>query len=108
MAKNGRIIPDELTPGRLKVNDFVMVSCESISTEFLLDFNEKEKLRRFNLSSVECEICMNLKRGEQCSKLTCGHVFCQECLNRYFECLISDGLVLLEVYFSRSNISHSL
>ena len=70
-----------------------MISTEAVTNlvDHLVTFNQGEIERRFNESSVECEICLNLKTGEYCARLNCGHIFCRACLNGYFDCLISEG-----------------
>ncbi|CAH1778616.1 unnamed protein product [Owenia fusiformis] len=60
----------------------------------LIEFNEIEKQRRFELTCFTCSICFSEKYGGQCLKFyDCGHVYCQGCMAGYFEVMINDGNV---------------
>ena len=60
----------------------------------LLDFDAKEVEVVFNRTLFECEVCFMEKVGKVCLKfIGCDHVYCKECMKRYFEVLIKEGNV---------------
>ncbi|MCJ1277014.1 translation termination inhibitor protein itt1 [Puttea exsequens] len=58
----------------------------------LLDFDLKAKRARFEQETFECGICLEPKKGSVCHRIvSCSHVFCVECLQDYFNSLITEG-----------------
>ncbi|KAL8838716.1 MAG: hypothetical protein Q9170_002018 [Blastenia crenularia] len=58
----------------------------------LLDFNIKAKRAQFEKATFECEICLEPKKGAICHRLNrCGHVFCVECLQDFYNNCITEG-----------------
>lgn len=46
----------------------------------------------FDVSSFDCVICLETRKGRACTRLTgCGHIFCSECLAGYLSSLVDDG-----------------
>ncbi|RKP11040.1 hypothetical protein THASP1DRAFT_27213 [Thamnocephalis sphaerospora] len=48
---------------------------------------------QFDSTQHTCEICFEEKRGYLCYRLSCGHVYCRDCLRDYFALLITEGSV---------------
>lgn len=58
----------------------------------LLDFDLKSKRAKFEAETFECGVCIEPKKGSKCHKLQlCGHVFCVECLQDFFNSCITEG-----------------
>lgn len=58
----------------------------------LLDFDLKAKRAKFEQETFECGICLAPKKGTVCHKLLlCSHVFCVECLQDFYNSLITEG-----------------
>lgn len=58
----------------------------------LLDFDLKAKRAKFEAGTYECGICLEPKKGSKCHRfLLCGHVFCVECLQDFFNSCITEG-----------------
>ena len=58
----------------------------------LLDFDLKAKRAKFEAGTYECGICLEPKKGLKCHRfLLCGHVFCVECLQDFFNSCITEG-----------------
>ena len=58
----------------------------------LLDFDLKAKRAKFEAKTFECGVCIEPKKGASCHRLLlCGHVFCVECLQDFFNTGISEG-----------------
>lgn len=61
----------------------------------LIDYNSMQSTMEFRKKFYTCKICFSDKLGENCTKfLPCSHVFCKECILRYFELKIKEGTVL--------------
>lgn len=60
----------------------------------LLDFNEEQWQKVFNLKMLNCGICFSEKLGADCLYFKiCNHVYCNECMAEYFTINIRDGNV---------------
>ncbi|KAK4695238.1 E3 ubiquitin-protein ligase RNF14, partial [Lecanoromycetidae sp. Uapishka_2] len=58
----------------------------------LLDFDLKARRAKFEQETFECGICLEPKKGAVCHRLDlCSHVFCIECLQDFYNSLISEG-----------------
>jgi len=58
----------------------------------LLDFDLKAKRAKFEQETFECGICLEPKRGDVCHRLVgCSHVFCIQCLQDFYNSLITEG-----------------
>lgn len=70
--------------------DFLEVSPELKLA--LLDFDLKAKRAKFEAETFECGVCIESKKGVKCHRLLhCGHVFCVECLQDFFNSCITEG-----------------
>lgn len=60
----------------------------------LLDFNEEQWQKVFNLKILNCGICFSEKLGADCLYFKiCNHIYCNECIAEYFTIQIRDGNV---------------
>ncbi|GAB7327394.1 hypothetical protein MBLNU13_g11259t1 [Cladosporium sp. NU13] len=58
----------------------------------LVDFDKSTKLSVFNEGTYDCGICLEPKKGVSCYKLErCGHVFCRQCLQDFYNNAIKEG-----------------
>ncbi|KAM0710715.1 hypothetical protein Q7P35_001453 [Cladosporium inversicolor] len=58
----------------------------------LIDFDKSTKLSVFNEGTYDCGICLEPKKGSSCYKLErCGHVFCRQCLQDFYNNAIKEG-----------------
>jgi E3 ubiquitin-protein ligase RNF14 len=58
----------------------------------LVDFDKSTKLSVFNEDTYDCGICLEPKKGASCYKLErCGHVFCRQCLQDFYNNAIKEG-----------------
>ncbi|KAI1466413.1 RWD-domain-containing protein [Daldinia caldariorum] len=58
----------------------------------ILDYDIKAKQRAFDKETFECGICLDPKKGSVCHKmLDCGHVFCVQCLQDFYNNAIKEG-----------------
>lgn len=58
----------------------------------LTDFDKSTKLSVFNQGTYDCGICLEPKKGVSCYKLErCGHVFCRQCLQDFYNNAIKEG-----------------
>lgn len=58
----------------------------------LADFDKSTKLSVFNEGTYDCGICLEPKKGVSCYKLErCGHVFCRQCLQDFYNNAIKEG-----------------
>ncbi|XP_061558986.1 E3 ubiquitin-protein ligase RNF14 isoform X1 [Phycodurus eques] len=60
----------------------------------LLDFDEAQRQRVFDVTPFSCGICFSEKRGADCLCFKeCQHVYCKACMTEYFQIQIRDGNV---------------
>lgn len=58
----------------------------------LLDYDLKAKRTKFEESTFDCGVCLEPKKGAVCYRLQdCGHVFCIECLQSFYNNCITEG-----------------
>jgi len=58
----------------------------------LVDFDKSTKLSVFNKGTYDCGICLEPKKGASCYQLErCGHVFCRQCLQDFYNNAIKEG-----------------
>ncbi|KAK3069902.1 hypothetical protein LTR53_011412 [Teratosphaeriaceae sp. CCFEE 6253] len=58
----------------------------------LVAFDETTKLAVFNAGTYDCGICLEPKKGSSCYKMKrCGHVFCRQCLQDFYNNAITEG-----------------
>ncbi|KAL8910433.1 MAG: hypothetical protein Q9171_004271 [Xanthocarpia ochracea] len=58
----------------------------------LLDYDLKAKRAAFERATYECGVCLEPKKGAVCHQMTlCGHVFCVECLQDFYNACITEG-----------------
>lgn len=60
----------------------------------LLNYDLGAKRQKFEQETFNCEVCLETKKGIKCHRLKlCGHVFCVECLQGYYNDCITDGKI---------------
>ncbi|RSM10939.1 hypothetical protein CEP52_003269 [Fusarium oligoseptatum] len=58
----------------------------------VLDHDIKSKKAAFEKETFECGVCLDPKKGSKCHKmLDCGHIFCIQCLQEFYNDAIKDG-----------------
>ncbi|KAG5983070.1 hypothetical protein E4U55_000868 [Claviceps digitariae] len=58
----------------------------------VLDFDINAKKAAFERETFECGICLDPKKGTKCHKMVdCGHVFCLQCLQDFYNDAITEG-----------------
>ncbi|KAI1498233.1 RWD domain-containing protein [Biscogniauxia marginata] len=58
----------------------------------ILDYDIKAKQRAFDKETFVCGICLDPKKGIACHRmLDCGHVFCVQCLQDFYNNAITEG-----------------
>ncbi|KAK0728124.1 RWD domain-containing protein [Lasiosphaeria miniovina] len=58
----------------------------------LLDYDIKAKRATFELETFDCGVCLDPKKGSACHRMMdCGHVFCVECLQDFYNAAIKEG-----------------
>lgn len=58
----------------------------------LLDYDLRRKREQFENETFECGICLEPKKGKLCHRmLLCGHVFCVQCLQDFYNNCITEG-----------------
>lgn len=58
----------------------------------LVTFDEATKLATFNAGTFECGICLDPKKGSLCYRMMgCGHVYCLNCLQEFYNHAITEG-----------------
>ncbi|KAI9762850.1 MAG: translation termination inhibitor protein itt1 [Chaenotheca gracillima] len=58
----------------------------------LLDFDITAKRAKFEEETFGCGICLDPKKGRVCHRLLlCGHVFCLQCLQDFYNSCITEG-----------------
>lgn len=59
---------------------------------FILDYDMKAKQAAFNKETFHCGICLDPQKGVKCHRLQdCGHVFCVQCLQDFYNSAIKSG-----------------
>ncbi|KAI0442651.1 RWD domain-containing protein [Xylaria telfairii] len=58
----------------------------------LLDYDINAKRKAFEKETFECGICLDPKKGVACHRMIdCGHVFCIQCLQDFYNNAITEG-----------------
>jgi E3 ubiquitin-protein ligase RNF14 len=58
----------------------------------LLDFDIKATQAAFDKETFDCGVCLDPKKGSVCHRmLDCGHVFCVQCLQDFYNNAIKEG-----------------
>ncbi|EMC96247.1 hypothetical protein BAUCODRAFT_33592 [Baudoinia panamericana UAMH 10762] len=64
----------------------------STTEKLLTDFDEATKVSIFNAGTYDCGICLEPKKGTRCYRMKkCGHVFCLQCLQDFYNNAITEG-----------------
>ncbi|XP_068133585.1 E3 ubiquitin-protein ligase RNF14-like isoform X3 [Hyperolius riggenbachi] len=83
--------PEEGAVDRRAIQDV-----ESVASliRHILDSNEIQQKKCFDVKQFVCSICFCEKLGSECTYFKqCSHVYCNSCLKDYFEIQIKDGQV---------------
>ncbi|RGP62217.1 hypothetical protein FLONG3_10296 [Fusarium longipes] len=58
----------------------------------VLDHDIKAKKAAFEKETFDCGVCLDPKKGTKCHKmLDCGHIFCVQCLQDFYNDAINEG-----------------
>ncbi|KAH8887415.1 RWD-domain-containing protein [Thozetella sp. PMI_491] len=58
----------------------------------ILDYDIEAKRMAFEKETFDCGVCLDPKKGSVCHRmLDCGHVFCTECLQDFYNNAIKEG-----------------
>ncbi|KAI0024500.1 RWD domain-containing protein [Xylariomycetidae sp. FL0641] len=58
----------------------------------ILDYDNNAKRKAFERETFDCGICLDPKKGAVCHRmLDCGHVFCRQCLQDFYNNAITEG-----------------
>lgn len=58
----------------------------------LLDYDIKARQQAFEKETFDCGVCLDPKKGTVCHKMNdCGHVFCRQCLQDFYNNAIKEG-----------------
>ncbi|RYP79524.1 hypothetical protein DL770_006624 [Monosporascus sp. CRB-9-2] len=58
----------------------------------ILDYDIKAKRKAFEKETFDCGICLDPKKGSACHRMVdCGHVFCIQCLQDFYNNAITEG-----------------
>ncbi|KAM5342596.1 hypothetical protein ACJ41O_013562 [Fusarium nematophilum] len=58
----------------------------------VLDHDIKAKKAAFEKETFDCGVCLDPKKGSKCHKmLECGHIFCIQCLQEFYNDAINEG-----------------
>ncbi|KAF4986326.1 hypothetical protein FDECE_16008 [Fusarium decemcellulare] len=58
----------------------------------VLDHDIKSKKAAFEKETFDCGVCLDPKKGSKCHKmLDCGHIFCVQCLQEFYNDAINEG-----------------
>ncbi|QIX02002.1 hypothetical protein AMS68_007519 [Peltaster fructicola] len=61
----------------------------------LQTFDRDTKQTAFDAGTYDCGICLEPKKGRSCHKLEkCGHIFCKQCFQDYYNHAIAEGDVV--------------
>lgn len=70
------------------------IECGDVEYEQIIEYNQAQKQREFDMSTFTCEICQDHIKGNKCVQFdSCMHIFCIECVENFFIFLIEDGEV---------------
>ncbi|KAH8652395.1 RWD domain-containing protein [Xylariales sp. PMI_506] len=60
----------------------------------ILDYDIEAKRRAFEKGTFDCGICLDPKKGSVCHRMIdCGHIFCVQCLQDFYNNAITEGSV---------------
>ncbi|CAK1361270.1 E3 ubiquitin-protein ligase itt1 [Cercospora beticola] len=58
----------------------------------LVTYDNSTKLVKFNEGTYDCGVCLEPKKGSACYQMArCGHVFCKQCLQDFYNNAIKEG-----------------
>ncbi|KZV77620.1 RWD-domain-containing protein [Peniophora sp. CONT] len=57
----------------------------------LSSYDNAQRSSQFSQHSYECSVCFNSRKGSRCLLLSCGHIFCRECLEDGWKLYIAEG-----------------
>ncbi|KAI9746380.1 MAG: translation termination inhibitor protein itt1 [Claussenomyces sp. TS43310] len=58
----------------------------------ILDYDIQAKRAAFERETFDCGVCLDPKKGSACYRLLgCGHVFCRQCLQDFYNNAITEG-----------------
>ncbi|CZR39542.1 uncharacterized protein FPRO_04439 [Fusarium proliferatum ET1] len=58
----------------------------------VLDHDIKAKKAAFEKETFDCGVCLDPKKGSKCHRmLDCGHIFCVQCLQEFYNDAITEG-----------------
>ncbi|KAE8443377.1 hypothetical protein EG329_001935 [Mollisiaceae sp. DMI_Dod_QoI] len=58
----------------------------------LLDYDIKASQAAFDKETFDCGVCLDPKKGSACHRMIdCGHVFCVQCLQEFYNNAITEG-----------------
>ncbi|KAI0314981.1 RWD-domain-containing protein [Amylostereum chailletii] len=60
-------------------------------SQFLSAHDAQAQQSLFSLNSYPCGVCLTSRKGSRCLKLSCGHVFCRDCLEDGWKLYIAEG-----------------
>lgn len=70
------------------------IPCGDVEYEQIIEYDQAQKQKQFNMSTFTCEICQDHIKGDKCVQFDpCMHIFCIECVENFFVFLIEDGEV---------------
>jgi E3 ubiquitin-protein ligase RNF14 len=68
------------------------IQLPSESKDSMLLFDEKARKSLFDSSTFDCLVCLDPKKGSNCHQMWhCGHVFCVDCLQNFYNSCIAEG-----------------
>jgi E3 ubiquitin-protein ligase RNF14 len=75
---------DSLPDGVLKLSETIK--------DAMLELNEQREKEVFQKQTFDCGVCLDPKSGSVCYRIRhCGHVFCIDCLQDYYNNCIQEG-----------------
>lgn len=74
------------------VNDEGTLEVDAVHKIAILDYDSKQKQAAFDRETFECGVCLDPKKGVVCHRMVdCGHVFCVQCLQDFYNDAITRG-----------------
>ncbi|KAF2688855.1 hypothetical protein K458DRAFT_465502 [Lentithecium fluviatile CBS 122367] len=71
---------------------FGWLAVSSSCLTYLVEYDRQTACDKFKKGSHECTICLMPKTGQECYSMEhCGHIFCMECLQEYYNAAIQSG-----------------